>query len=263
MTVGDPTPIVLVHGGGHGAWCWQPLLPHLDAPAIAVDLPPRAIRGGPDRSRDVPELRTLTLGDFADSVLADVDAAGYERFVLVGHSMGGLTIAEVARRAPNRVAHLVFVSAMVPPEGASSIESIPVEHRELTRAAVAAAREGGANPVGSLDDAAIRRMFCNDMNEEQARFVLENCGTEVVPVFDELVWRARIPAELPTTYVKLLRDQALPPALQDGLIMNLEASPGGAVEVVTLDTGHDVMISHPEFLAPVLDRIAAGPIEVA
>jgi pimeloyl-ACP methyl ester carboxylesterase len=256
------TPLVLVHGGGHGAWCWEPLLAHLEAPALAVDLPPRSIRGGKGRHADLPELATLSIGDFAASVLGDADAAGYERFVLVGHSMGGLTISEVARRVPTRVAHLVYVSAIVPPEGRSAIEAMPVELREPTRAAVDAARHGGANPVGGLDETALRFMFCNDMDEEQTRFVLDNTGTEVAVALAEPAWRAGIPPELPKTYVKLLRDQSLPAELQDNLISNLEASPGGAVEVVTLDTGHDVMISRPHELAPVLDRVAAGPAEL-
>lgn len=258
-----PTPLVLVHGGGHGAWCWEPLLAHLEVPAIAVDLPPRSIRGGTGRHADLPELATLTIGDFAASVLADADAAGYERFVLVGHSMGGLTISEVARRAPTRVAHLVYVSAIVPPEGRSAIEAMPVELRKPTRAAIDAARGGGTNPVGGLDETALRFMFCNDMDEEQTRFVLDNTGTEVAVALAEPAWRAGIPAELPKTYVKLLRDQSLPSELQDNLISNLEASPGGAVEVVTLDTGHDVMISRPRELAPVLNRVAAGRPEIA
>ena len=27
---------VLIHGGGHGAWCWGPLMPHLEAPALSL-----------------------------------------------------------------------------------------------------------------------------------------------------------------------------------------------------------------------------------
>ena len=41
------TAFVLVHGGAHGAWCWDPLLPFLDGPVLAVDLPPKAVRGLP------------------------------------------------------------------------------------------------------------------------------------------------------------------------------------------------------------------------
>ena len=94
----SPLPVVLVHGGGHGAWCWEPTIEHLASDVLAVDLPPKSIRGGDGRFDRPPELLTLTVSDFAESVLADVDAAGYDRFVLVGHSMAGLTIPEVARR---------------------------------------------------------------------------------------------------------------------------------------------------------------------
>src|SRR5262249_21541509 len=144
MTVAArPTPMVFVHGGAHGAWCWDPLLPYLDREALAVDLPPKSGGSGAGRLENLPELRTLTIDDFARSVLDDVTAAGFERFVLVGHSMGGLTISEVARRVPDRVEHLVYVSCMVPPEGASAIDALPEDLQEMTRQAVEEARRGG------------------------------------------------------------------------------------------------------------------------
>ena len=252
----QPTPIVFVHGGAHGAWCWEPIVPHLDGDALAVDLPPKSIRGGAGRLMSLPELRTLTIDDFARSVLQDVDAAGFDRFVLVGHSMGGLTISEVARRVPDRVEHLVYVSCMVPPEGASAIEALSEDLQDMTRQGIEEARRGGENPIGGLDEETTRLMFCNDMDEEQARFVLDRTGTEAAVVLAEPVTRAGIPPELPKTFVKLLQDQSLPPGRQDALVDNLRASPGGNVDVVTIDAGHDVMISRPKELADVLNRIA-------
>ena len=116
-------PIVLVHGGGHGAWCWEPTVEHLDE-RRARGRPPAARKcaGVPNRFARPAGAADADRGDFAASVLADVDAAGYDRFVLVGHSMAGLTIPEVARLAPERVAHLVFVSCTVPPEGGSIVD---------------------------------------------------------------------------------------------------------------------------------------------
>jgi pimeloyl-ACP methyl ester carboxylesterase len=251
-----PAAFVLVHGGAHGAWCWKRLLPFLDGEPLAVDLPPKTVRGGPRRHEPLPELRTLTVADFADSLLRDVDAAGLERFVLVGHSMGGLTVSEVARRVPDRVEHLVYVSCMVPPEGASAIEALPEDLRAMTRDAVEAARHGGDNPIGGLDEETTRAMFCNDMDEEQTRFVLDRTGTEAAGVLAEPVSRVGIPPELPKTFVKLLRDQSLPPDHQDLLAENLRDSPGGEVDVVTIDAGHDVMISRPKELADVLNRLS-------
>jgi pimeloyl-ACP methyl ester carboxylesterase len=254
---GQYAPMVFVHGGAHGAWCWEPLLPYLEGGSLAVDLPPKSVRGGPGRLESLPELRTLTIDDFARSVLADVDAAGIDRFVLVGHSMGGLTISEVARRVPDRVEHLVYVSCMVPPEGGSAIEALPADLQAMTRQAVEEMRRGGANPIGGLDEESTRAMFCNDMDEEQARFVLDRTGTEVAVALAEPVTRAGIPPALPKTFVKLLQDQSLSPEHQDVLVENLRASPGGDVDVVTIDSGHDVMISRPE-LAEVLNPIAAA-----
>lgn len=267
---GSGLPVVLVHGGGHGAWCWEPMLAHLTSEVLAVDLPPERVRGGPDRYARPPELGTLTVADFAESVLADADAAGHERFVLVGHSMAGLTIPEVARRAPERVAHLVFVSCAVPPEGGSILDLLSGDVGETaaanvdqSRAAAARANEDAA--TGTDTDAAagpqlsedrLVEMFCNDMDEAQTRFVLDHFGNEALGIVAETVSRAGMSAEIPKTWVRLLRDAIMTVEIQDGCVASLEASPGGHVDVVDLDAGHNAMISRPADLAAIIDQIA-------
>lgn len=249
-------PLLLVHGGAHGAWCWQPTQELLRSQSVAVDLPPRAIRGVTTEVAPPPETARIGIADFADTVLDEADAGGLERFVLVGHSMGGLTIAEVARRAPARVAHLVFVSCIVPPEGGTLVDTLPESVRDMTRAALARTRAGDFSLGLGMGDDVKRAMFCNDMDGEQTRFVLEHCGHECPTPFTESVTRDGIPPELPKTYVRLARDQALSPADQDAQIGSLLESPGGMLSIVDLDTGHDVMISAPARLAEILDHIA-------
>jgi len=256
-------PLVLVHGGAHGAWCWEPTLPLLDPPVLAVDLPPKSIRGVPAAPEPPPDLMTTTLDDFARSALADVDAAGFERFVLAGHSMGGLTIAELARRVPERVAHLVFVSCMVPPEGGLVVEGVPGDSREAASASFSDEGEVEERSVAGLEEDGTRRMFCNDMDDAQTRFVLDHVGSEAFAVFGERVTRHGIPRDLPVTYVRLARDQALTPADQSEAIARLRESPGSEVCEVELDAGHDVMISRPDLLAGALRdvraQVAASP----
>ena len=236
-------PIVLVHGGGHGAWCWEPTVAELTAEALAVDLPPVSIRGGAGRLVEVPEGETLTLADWAAAVLDAATAAGWDRFVLAGHSLGGATIAEVARRAPDRVAHLVYVSAVVPEEGGSVLAMLPAELLERT--------------AGGLTEEVVREMFCTGMDEDQTRFVLDNVGTEVVGVLTEAVSRTGTPPTTPVTFVRLARDNALPPATQDACIARLRHE-FDDVGVVDLDSGHNVMISAPAALAAVLDELASA-----
>ena len=78
------------------------------------------------------------------------------------------------------------------------------------------ARRGGSNPIGGRDEDTTRSMFCNDKDEEQTRYVLDRTGTEAAVVLAEPVSRAGIPADLPKTFVKLLRDQSLPPVGSSG-----------------------------------------------
>jgi pimeloyl-ACP methyl ester carboxylesterase len=245
---------VLVHGGAHGAWCWDPTVRLLDGAALAVDLPPKSIRGVAAPDRVPAELAATTLDDWASSAIADVDAAGIDRFVLVGHSMGGVTVCEVAARVPRRVAHVVFVSCMVPPEGGRVVDGVPSHSRVV---AAQLLEETRSFPSVRMDDATLVEMFCNDMSEEQTRLVLEHTGLEVGRVFGETVSRHAMPAGIPKTYVRLSKDQALSPGDQEEAIARLRECPGGDVDVIDLDTGHDVMISAPEQLAAVLGPIAA------
>jgi pimeloyl-ACP methyl ester carboxylesterase len=94
-------PIVFIHGAGgtHQHWLYQVRdLPR--SPTYALDLPGHGRSKGPGRDR-VP--------DYGDWLLAFLDAAGLERAVLVGHSMGGAIAQDVALRYPTRVAGLGLV----------------------------------------------------------------------------------------------------------------------------------------------------------
>jgi len=226
---------VLVHGGAHGAWCWSPLLPHLEAPALALDLPGRGKRPA--------DLATVSAERFADSVVADIERAGLSDVILVGHSMAGLTLPRVAARIPERLERLVFVSCAVPPEGTKLIDILDSDVQ-----AMAGEMEVGQVLSSGFSEGVARQMFCNDMDEAQTRFVLDNLCPEAPQILFEANDLAGLAHPIPRTYVRLLRDGSLSQSIQDRCIAAL-----GEVEVVALDTGHNVMISNPEALAGVLN----------
>src|SRR5262245_64824306 len=96
----EPAGFVLIHGGGLGTWVWDRLSPLLRWPAVAAQrIPP----GG--------DWKSLTLQDCAGFVERQIVAAGLERAIVVGHSVGGVVGREVAVRAPHRVAGMAFLSA--------------------------------------------------------------------------------------------------------------------------------------------------------
>ena len=103
LETGAGPPVVLVHGlGTSGAW-WSPSIPGLARHhrLLVVDLVGfGASRGQPFRL----EAAAGQLGAWADEI-------GLERAAFVGHSMGGLVVADLAARRPELVERLVLVDS--------------------------------------------------------------------------------------------------------------------------------------------------------
>lgn len=87
---------VLVHGAWHGAWCWKYVIPILENEGhnvIALDLP-----GHGEDKTPIPE---ITFDAYAKRVCKILDEQS-EPVVLVGHSMGGAVISQVAEYLPSK-----------------------------------------------------------------------------------------------------------------------------------------------------------------
>jgi pimeloyl-ACP methyl ester carboxylesterase len=104
------TTFVLVHGGFHGAWCWErvvgPLAEH--HAVVAVALPGRGGTGRPE------------LADYLDTVAEAVDRAE-PPVVLVGHSLGGVIVSQFVEHRPDAVAGLVLANALLVEDGEAAM----------------------------------------------------------------------------------------------------------------------------------------------
>ncbi|MDC7339752.1 alpha/beta hydrolase [Streptomyces lydicus] len=110
-----PHKVVAVHGWFADRSAFDPVLPDLDRDAFAyalVDL------RGYGEAKDAPGAYTTAEG--ADDVLALADRLGWDRFSVVGHSMGGSVAQRVLAAAPHRVRRLVGVSRCPPPAAAAA-----------------------------------------------------------------------------------------------------------------------------------------------
>lgn len=112
---------VLVHGGGHGAWCWDRLAPLLRNRGHRVFTPTLAGVGeradllSPDIDLDTHIAEVVTL--LAEHDLRDV--------ILTGHSYGGMVITGAADRACDRIGQLVYLDAAIPRDGEALIDTSP------------------------------------------------------------------------------------------------------------------------------------------
>lgn len=94
--------LVLVHGFMGGSAQWQPQIEGLSGvfDIVAPDLP------GFGTNNHLPVIDTI--GGFADWVIAELRNLGHSRYHLLGHSMGGMVVQEMARRDAQAVDRLVL-----------------------------------------------------------------------------------------------------------------------------------------------------------
>jgi pimeloyl-ACP methyl ester carboxylesterase len=109
---------VLVHGGGHGGWCWRDLAPLLRDAGHDVVTP--TLTGLGERSHLLSA--SVDLDTHVTDVVHVLEFEDLRDVVLVGHSYGGIVVLGAADRIPGRVGRLVFLDAVAPADGQSAIE---------------------------------------------------------------------------------------------------------------------------------------------
>ena len=98
---------VLIHGTWHGGWAWKDVVSHLSEKGHIAHTP--TLPGhGPGATRS-----GITHQDCVDSVTKCIRHCELEDVVLVGHSFGGTIVQKVAEEVPDRIAHMVFLDALV------------------------------------------------------------------------------------------------------------------------------------------------------
>lgn len=236
---------VLVHGGGHGGWCYDKVARLLRSAGHDVYAP--TLTGLGERKH---LLSTETnLSTHITDVVNTLEYEDLRDVILVGHSYGGMVITGVADRAAHRIRELVYLDAAHPRDGESLVDTAP--------ASMAFARSSSqivdgielvmwpneqvvaAMGVTDPDDvAALRRKMAPHpwkAFEERLRFLNGDAAL-------------RIPRTNINCTASLLGSSDTDRARQLAGHRNFE-----------IDTGHDLMITEPQRVADILMEVAAAP----
>lgn len=104
---------ILVHGAWHGGWCWRDVRRILQSAGHTVFTP--TLTGLGERSH----LRSSSIN--VDTHVLDIANLitweELDRVILVGHSYGGAIVSGVCDRMKERIAHAVYLDAIVPRNG--------------------------------------------------------------------------------------------------------------------------------------------------
>jgi pimeloyl-ACP methyl ester carboxylesterase len=230
---------VLVHGSWQGAWCWREMIPRLASgrhEAVAIDLPGH----GEDRT----PVESVTFQQYVDRTLQAVNDSN-DAPILVGHSMGGAIVRQVAGLAPDRVRAIVSVAALLPPEGAnllSIVEGFDPEY--LAQVLWAQDRR-----TARLSPEGVRRFAYFLCPAATVDWAMPLLTPEPVAPYEAPLTFTKPPA--PHYYIECLRDRIVPIALQRSMHADF---PGDRVYAV--DADHAPFFSRPEEFASILHRIA-------
>lgn len=163
----DGVPLVFVHGWtcDHTSWQHQTEFFAKERRVLALDLPGHGASSAPDASYSV---------DIFAAAVADVmTAAGIDRAVLVGHSLGGAICRRFAERFPERTAAVIIVDGafVFPPEDKEARRAMQTDYAGIASAF------GGVSHDENVR-AFMSGMFLPETSEETRKAVLSvSAGT--------------------------------------------------------------------------------------
>lgn len=232
------TTVVLVHGYTCDDTTWSEQVPALAKQfrVVTLDLP------GHGKS-DTPRVDQYSMDLFAravEAVRADVKA---ERVVLVGHSMGTPVILKYANLYPRRVAGLIFVDGLMPPNpGAPSIPG---------------ARMGGANGRQNRE-AMVRRFFVPGTTPAVRQKVLDMMlgAPEITAVgaMDATQDPAGRTTDIPAVPILGIYAEPAPVASREAVLRNFPKAEFTQIA----GTGHFLMLEKPAEFNAVLMKFLAS-----
>jgi pimeloyl-ACP methyl ester carboxylesterase len=239
---------VLVHGGGHGGWCYQRVARRLRSAGHEVYTP--TLTGLGERSHLLSPSIDLDL--HINDVVALLHYEDLRDVILVGHSYGGMVITGVADRAAERVGRVVYLDAANPVNGQSLVD-VAGPIIEATR------------PSGEVVDGVELVLL---PFPEAGLFYGVTDPDDVAWMADRLTGHPWSCFEQPLRLTNETALWALPQyhivctstlATRDPELMEQARAAGRLWEV---DTGHDLMITEPLAVADALLEIAADRARV-
>lgn len=226
---------LLIHGSWHGGWCWERLLPILKERGHEA-WAPTLIGLGEHAADATPKTGLAThVNQVAEMILA----ADLKDLTLVGHSYGGLVMVGAAERVPDRIGHMVYLDALVPDHGQSAFDLMP------------GAEPGFVQMMRSAgSDFLVPPMSPQELGvTEPADVKWVRSHLTPLPI---LTHREKVDApqrkafKIPSAYIE---------CLQFGLGAGFSAKARrDGWRVLKVDSGHDVMVTHPKMLADLLEQ---------
>jgi pimeloyl-ACP methyl ester carboxylesterase len=238
---------VLVHGAWHDGSCWDAVSSLLRAQnhhVICPDLPGH----GADRTA----LAKITFKSYVTSLINLLESLA-DNAILVGHSMSGMVISEVASSIPHKISHLIYISAYLPLQGESVFDLITLNRSHEPFTAIEHSMQMSPDKRAcSIEQTSIIPLFYNLTPHALASQAQAAFGTQAtLPLAAKVKLDEEALAAIPTTYIACSEDKVIPVHHQRRMLARRTCN-----TVLQIKTDHSPFYSAPEQLAALLEASA-------
>lgn len=241
----NPQTYVLVHGAWQAPYVWDAVrtdLVNKGNQVIVVELP--------GHGTDKTPTHTLTLEVYRDKVI-EAMAKVEGKVILVGHSMGGMVVTQVAEKVPAKISKLVYIGAFLPASG-QALTDLAFSDPDSKL---------GPSLVPSADQLTLdvlrdnlTALFINDGSQAEKERVLANYRAEpAIPFTNKVTLTQAGFGAVEKVYIKTLQDVVISPSLQDRMIAG-----AGIKTIYELNTSHSPFLSQPHEVSGLLLKIGIG-----
>lgn len=233
---------VLVHGAWQASYVWNKVRTDLinkGNQVVVVELP--------GHGTDATPPQNLSLDVYSDKVIEAISKVE-GKVILVGHSMGGMVITQVAEKVPARIRKLVYIGAFLPASG-QALTDLAFSDPDSRL---------GASLVPSADQLtldvqrdSLTYLFINDGSQNEKEQALAHYRAEpAIPFTGKVTLTNDHFGAVEKVYIKTLQDMVISPGLQDRMI-----AAAGITTVYPVNTSHSPFLSQPKEISSLLLRI--------
>ncbi|MEU3958648.1 alpha/beta fold hydrolase [Streptomyces buecherae] len=278
-----PVTYVLVHGTHSAGAFWIPIARELALRGHRVVMVDQPLHGAEafvaesyqrqDLAAMAVEpspLKGLGLDDYEARVTGIVRrAARNGPVVLVGHSLGGVSVSRVGEAVPHLLHHICYMAAFCPSRALPTADACTAAPENANAVSPVELTVGDPDRLGVLrlnfrtgvsgELALLKEMICADYPDADFRRTLAGMQTDepVTAYAGRAVGRPGNWGRLPRTYLRFGRDRTIATALQDRMIAEADAStPGNSFRVHDFPRASHVGPLDPTPVADVLDTLA-------
>lgn len=232
--------IVLVHGAWMDASAWYkvtPLLEEKGYEVIAVNLP--------GHGADTTAYANITLESYVNAVIHAIGAR--TNIILVGHSMAGIVISQVAEKIPAQINRLVYVAAYLPQNG-ESLYQISQQDKDSHIGKYWRQDDPQHYSPASIAAEGIQECFAADAPAADVQHLIKDHKADALaPMATPVVLTDANFGSVKKVYIHTTQDNAVSYYLQQLMVSKTKVN-----EVYTLQTSHSPFFSAPAALADLL-----------